>query len=845
MDRTLPIYEIEERIINGLNRHNRLIINAPTGSGKSTQIPQILLKHGLNGSGLILILQPRRIAARLLSRRVAQELNTKIGDLVGYQVRFEDVSSRNTKVKFITEGILLRNLLTNNRLDGVNILIFDEFHERHLYTDVSLARALHLQETVRPDLKIVVMSATLEMDALEKYLMPCDVVKSEGKTYPVEIDYYTPLKSKTGAIWEDTAKTFVHLRENWKSDGDVLIFLPGAYEIRKTIEELTNHPAAKDYLIFPLYGELPLEAQEAAIKQYDKKKIVVSTNIAETSITINGVTAVIDSGLVKIPMTDPITEITSLRTTQISRASAHQRAGRAGRTAPGFCVRMWAKENHSKLPEFETPEILRLELSEIMLLFKATGINSFSDFKWLDAPTSESLFAAERLLKELGALDENGNITDLGRQMSRFPLHPRYSRMLIEAQKYDNVYYAALIAAIIQTGDFTYDVSDSHQSRIQKDLFYGRDDSDFFMQIKAFEYAYENDFDYFKCRSMGIKSNIAYQIHSAHTQFLNISKNEGFNIGKKELKKEAIQKCMLVGFSDLVGKRINVSSNIAELVHGRKGRIYSNSVVKDPDLFVTAEIFESRMKSDNELLFYNITRIKEEWLRELFPNDIKKVESRYYYDPQTRSVIEEEAVFYRDLLLKKSQRVATPSDKTAKILAEKVLSGELILKDWDSTVDKWIMRVNLVSRSCPEVGIPFIGTEEKMFILEQICSEASTYKEIKERPVKNIVFSFLNEYQRGLVDKLAPERLNLSNGKMPKISYVENGLPYISMRIQELYDVDIIPKIAMDRVEVLVHILAPNMQPVQVTNDLKGFWERQYPQIKKQYQRLYPKHEWR
>ncbi|MCX7871813.1 MAG: ATP-dependent RNA helicase [Verrucomicrobiae bacterium] len=845
MGKSLPIYEVKEQIVSGLKRCNRMIIQSPTGSGKSTQVPQILVNNNLNGEGKILILQPRRIAARLLSRRVAYETGTKLGDLVGYQIRFEDVSSKNTKIKFVTEGVLLRSLLNNDTLNGVSVVIFDEFHERHLYTDVSLARVLHLQETMRPDLKIIVMSATLELDTLEKFLNPCEVVKSEGKSYPVDMKYCCPPMFANLPLWEKVGRGFLFYLSYYQDGGDVLIFLPGAYEIRKTIETLKEIKEARDYIIFPLYGELPVEAQEAAIRQYDKKKIVVATNIAETSITIDGITAVIDSGLARIPETDPITGISSLKVREISQSSANQRTGRAGRTSPGICIRLWDASEHSKRNAFEIPEILRLELSEIMLLFKASGINKLSEFKWFDAPRDESLFAAERLLKELGALDENGNLTEIGWMMSKFPVHPRYARMLIEAQRRDCVYHTALIASIIQTGNFIYPVSDSEYSKVQKNLFYSRDDSDFFMMIKAFEYALECDFDFEKCRLMGIKGNLAYQVHIAHQQFLSIAKREGFNTAKKNLDKQAIQKCILVGLSDLVGRRVHISNNMAELVRGRRGQIDNYTVVNEPDLFVASEVLDIERYKDYPLIFETITKIKEEWLKEIFPNDIKNTEPIYYYDTQSRSVIQEEVVLYRDLVLRKSQKPAPPSEITAKILAKKVLEGELVLKDWDAVVEKWILRVNLLNKWCPELEIPSIGNEEKLVMLEHICYGASTYKEIKERPVKNTVFSYLNEYQRSLVDKFAPERFKLSNGKTPRIVYVENGQPYISMRIQELYGVQSIPGIAMDRVEVLIHILAPNMQPVQITNDLKGFWERHYPEIKKQYQRLYPKHEWK
>jgi ATP-dependent helicase HrpB len=844
MDRSLPIYEVEDQIIEGVKNYTRVIIDAPTGSGKSTQIPQILLKNGLNGDGTILILQPRRIAARLLARRVAQEMDTRPGDIVGYQVRFEDVASRNTKIKFITEGILLRNLITNNTLKGVSILIFDEFHERHLYTDVSLAMALHLQKTVRPDLKIIVMSATLQIDELENYLSPCCVVKSEGKTYPVTIDFYNarglvPMLP----LWTDVVKTFKYYKNNYPEKGDVLIFLPGAYDIRKTIEKFQEEQVAEDYLIFPLYGELPLEAQEAAIKRYNKKKIVVATNIAETSVTIDGITTVIDSGLAKIPITDPLTGVSSLSIIDISKASADQRAGRAGRTAPGLCIRMWTKHQHEDRPDFEPPEIVRLELSEIVLLLKAAGINDLSVLSWFDEPPEESLFAAERLLRELGAIDEKGRITETGMKMAIFPLHPRYSRMLLESQKYNCVYYAALIAAIVQNNRLVGSLYLEEQAINCKRLLLGHEDSDFFMLMKAFNYAVENNFDFVKCLWAGIQAEVAYSIYSAHQQFLNIAESVGLSIAKSEFNKQAIRKCILVGFSDLVGKRVNISNDLAEVVHGRIGNIDSETVVKKPDLFVTSKIFKSEEKE--ELTFYQITRIEEEWLKELFPNDIKKSSPRRYYDPQTRSVMEEENILYRDLVLKKSLRVAAPSEETAKILAEKVRSGELILKDWDTSVDRWILRVNFLNKHCPELGIPHIGDEEKLAILQQICYGASTYKEIKDTPVKKTVYSFLNENQREIVDKFAPERLKLSNGKTPKVVYVENGSPYIAMRIQELYDVTSIPPIANGKVEVLVHILAPNMQPVQITNNLKRFWQEQYPDIKKQYLRLYPKHEWR
>src|SRR5262245_10232332 len=340
MSDRLPIYELEHPLLSRLKEAPRLILSSPTGSGKSTQVPQMLLKHGFLEKGQVVILQPRRLATRLLAARVAEELGVELGQDVGYQIRFDNVSSPKTKIKFVTEGILLRQMVQDPKLAGVSALVFDEFHERHLYGDITLARALDLQERERPDLQLLVMSATLDGDRLEKYLQPSARLVSEGRTFSISITHATAADERP--VWDQAADAFAR----HAGEGDVLVFMPGGYEIARTIDAIRDRSESKGYLLLPLHGELPPREQDAAVARYTRPKVVVATNVAETSITIDGIRAVIDSGLARIPRYDPNRGINTLLVEKISRASAEQRAGRAGRTAPGHCIRLWSEPEH-------------------------------------------------------------------------------------------------------------------------------------------------------------------------------------------------------------------------------------------------------------------------------------------------------------------------------------------------------------------------------------------------------------------------------------------------------------------------------------------------------------------
>lgn len=845
MAEVLPIYEIEQEIVGRLRTCRRLILQAPTGSGKSTQVPQMLLQHGLLQGGQVVILQPRRLAARLLAARVARERKAELGGEVGYQIRFERVAGPETKIKYVTEGILLRQMIEDPRLTGVQAVIFDEFHERHLYGDISLARTLELQEGDRPDLLVLVMSATLQAGMLEKYLQPCTVLTSEGRVFPVDIEYAAHRSGPQSLpVWDQAAEAFCRYRRSG-GEGDVLVFMPGGYEIQQTIEALCQCSEAKGYLLLPLHGELPPRDQDAAVSRYDQPKVVVSTNVAETSLTIDGIRLVIDSGLARIPRYDPHRGINTLLIEKISQASADQRCGRAGRTAAGRCVRLWSESEHRERPVHELPEIKRLDLAEVVLTLKAAGVQDLRRFRWLEPPAEQGLHDAETLLSDLGALDHQGAISPLGRSMLAFPVHPRYSRMLLAAQDYRCVYQAALIAALTQGRDLLLRNCGKAVNAFRESLFGEQASSDFWILMRAWSYAAKNNFRLEACRRAGIHGVTARQVGPLLDHFLGIARREGLSAEPASVPDEAVQKCILTGFSDRVARRLDEGTLRCELVHGRRGVLARESVVQQSPLLVAAEVreVEGAERSLNTLLSL-ATAIRPEWLQELFPEDFQ-TETRCSYDPALKRVIAEEQLRFRDLVISAKRVEPPPADAAARILAEEVVQGRLVLKNWDHGVEQWILRLNLLCRQCPELALPALQDDARRHLIEQICLGAVSYRDLKEREVRSVVRSWLSPSQQDLVERHAPERLALPNGKTPRITYVADGPPYIALRIQELYDVRESPAIALKRAPVLVHILAPNMRPVQITQDLTNFWREHYPKIKQELQRRYPKHEWR
>lgn len=839
MPSALPIYELDEEILSTLGSTNRLVLQAPTGSGKSTQVPQILLDGGVLGDGRCVILQPRRLAARMLAARVAKEREVELGTEVGYQIRLDNVSSSATRILFVTEGILLRQILADPCLPGITSLIFDEFHERHLYGDITLARALEIQQTLRPDLKILVMSATLDGGGVAEYLGGCPVLESAGRVFPVEIEHLAH-EPRDEPVWELAADAVARHFE--KSEGDVLVFMPGAYEINRTIREISAHLGHRA-AVLPLHGELPASEQDRAVNRTSGRKVIVSTNVAETSLTIDGITLVVDSGLARIARYDPHRGINTLFIEKISHASADQRAGRAGRTAPGRCVRLWTRRDHERRPPRELAEVKRLDLAETVLALKASGITDLRAFRWIEAPDAQALERAGTLLRDLGAVDRDGMITETGRRMLRFPVHPRYARMFLAADELGCVKAAALIAAITQNRSMLLR-ADRRTEEERLEIF-GTGSSDFLVLIRVFSWARSKDFRANECRQLAIHADSARQIGKLFSQFVDIARAEKLDVDRPAAPDADVARCILAGFADQVARRRSEGTLVCDVVHGRRGVLARNSVAQNSKFLVAAEISEIEGRAGDAQITLNLaTEIEESWLREMFPDDFSDAAEYHFDDSQNRVVVRRSKMF-RDLVLETQDRDAEPGPQASGCLAEQVKSGNLRLNGWDDAVDQWLERVNFLARTCPDWSLPRMGEDEREHVILLACDDAVCYRDIKEKAILPLARSLLTPAQQQLVDKHAPERLELPGGRRAKVTYPPNAEPFVAARIQDLYGVHDDLKIAQGRHPLTIQILAPNHRPVQITKSLRTFWAEAYPKLKSELQRRYPKHEWR
>jgi ATP-dependent helicase HrpB len=845
---SLPIHSVADQIVAGLATHGRIVLSAPTGSGKSTQVPQILV-DAAQIKGEVVVLQPRRLAARLLAKRVAQERGCQLGDEVGYQIRFENVVGPKTRIRFVTEAILLRQILQDPSLKGVGAVVFDEFHERHLTSDLSLSCALKSVQHQRPDLKLVVMSATLDIETLEGYLQPCARIEASGRMYPVAMRHMGAALNRDAApVWSRAAAAFrTAVREGF--EGDVLIFMPGAFEIRKTIAALEALPESRQYEVLPLHGELPPDAQDRAVSSGGRAKIIVSTNVAETSITIEGVRLVIDGGLARIARYDAGRGINSILVEPISRASAEQRMGRAGRTGPGTCLRLWSQAEHAARGERDEPEVKRIDLSETLLLLAAAGISQPEQFAWFEAPEPQALTRAHELLCDLGALDAVGAMTATGKKMAGFPLHPRYARMLLEADRHGVLPEVALIAGLSQGRSF-YRVS--RDARVRKEQLRQIEDqaderSDFFVHLQAWYMAREAKFHPSSCGALGIHGGAARQAGESARQLLQLAQRQGLDARAAALPDEAerICKCLLAGFSDHLAKRNDSGTRRCRMVHGRSGELRRESVVESP-LFVAAEIEEREVRGDVTVLLGMATTVEPVWLNELFPADFSDGVLTTY-DAGLRRVVSRSERCFRDLVLSVMDQGEPDFDRAAELLAAEVVAGNLNLKDWDVVVDNWIQRVNFVAQHCPETEIPAIDDEARQLLVEQICHGALSYKEIKDRPVLATVQEWISPEQHYYIDTHAPATMDLPRRRNPaKIRYEADGRAFIASKLQDFYDVPGSSlTVANGKVPLLVELLAPNQRPAHLTDDLDGFWGGAYAHVRKELAGRYPKHEWR
>ena len=547
----LPIDRHRDSIEHAMRSSTRIILQGPTGSGKSTRVPPWVADQV---GGKVLVLQPRRLAARLLARRVADEQGEALGERVGYQVRFENRTKSSTQLIYCTEGILLRMLVDDPELSDVSAVVFDEFHERHIFTDVSLARLLKLQAGARKDLLLVVMSATLDLQGLADRLAPCETIAAEGRSYPVDVEYLPASaltrKGRDVPVW-DLAASALRQALAHGVEGDVLVFMPGGYEIRRTIEAIRGQCRGNGLDVRALYGDLSAEDQDRALSGGAARRVIVSTNIAETSITIDGVRLVIDSGLARQSGFDPGHGINRLDMVSISQASAEQRRGRAGRTAPGVCLRLWSEAQHRRRPEHDVPEIHRVELSEVALGLKASGETDLHAFPWFDPPSQAAVDQADQLLRELGATDDRGELNAMGKRLLRFPVHPRFGRMMVEASQRHCLREVALVSALLQgralIAHRAKGGANEQMARAEELVLEHADPSDVEVLLRAYSFAHRNRFDATTCQRLGIHGGAAREAGRLQKHFLSVAKRMGFEVNEVPASSEEVVRCLLTG----------------------------------------------------------------------------------------------------------------------------------------------------------------------------------------------------------------------------------------------------------------------------------------------------------
>jgi len=845
----LPIESIRTEIITGLRETGRVVLTAPTGAGKSTQVPQMLLDEHPDLDGQIIVLQPRRLAARMLAKRVASERRVRLGMEVGFQVRFQEMANPDTRILYMTEGLFWRRLIQDPTLKGIGAVLFDEFHERHVDGDLALSRTVDIQKNQRPDLIIGVMSATLEVELATKFLAPCTVLRCEGRSYPVEI-LYSGDGSGEGSrpVWERVAKSLPEILRN-HPEGNALIFMPGAFEIRKTIEAIQNLKATRGIEVFSLHGEMPPEKQDQVLASGNKRKIIVSTNVAETSLTIDGVRIVIDSGLAKISRYDPKRGVNGLMTERISRASADQRAGRAGRVAPGVCLRLWKETDTAGMMPHTDPEVYRVDLAPGMLEMLAGGVGRASDFAWIESPSPEAISSAEKLLVDLGAICEiGGHITPEGKRMATFPLHPRYAKMLLEGEKRGCLGLVIQLAALVQGRPFLLPLKENKKERERQQLLMVDEmpGSDFFYLYRAFGKAAENGFSRDFCQQWGIHGLAAREAWQVAQQYLNLAKSQKMDFGESEsmVDLKEVRKCLLAAFPEQVARRLDRGTLRCALPGGRRGELRRSSIADNTSLVVVAEIDEVKKgSSGRELLLGLATEIEEAWLEELFPGSFSSgVET--VYDSDSRRVVVREVRKFGDLIIEEKSGGNADETKAAELLAGELQAGRITLKKWDQEVEQWIERVNFLSTHCPDYEVAIIDEEAKGMLLQEICLGSMSYREVKNKEILPVLKSWLASGMEPILDSEVPEYLEIPGRKKPVRLRYDNGEATLSLTVQELMKVKKHPTLASGTHPVLIEILAPNRRPVQITRDLTGFWLDSYPQIRKDLRGRYPKHDW-
>lgn len=833
----LPIDPLLPDVVGTLREHPSAVIEAPPGAGKTTRVPRALLEAGLAERGEIVVLEPRRLPARLAARFVASELGEEVGGRVGYQVRFEEAVSARTRLRFVTEGLLLRRLLASSRLEGVAAVVFDEFHERHLETDLSLALLHRLQQTERPELRLLVMSATLDAEPVARFLGDAPRLRSEGRQYEVTIEHTErpddrPLEARVaGAVRR-------LLRE--EPSGHILVFLPGVAEIRRAQQACDAAAREHDALVLPLYGDLSPAEQDRAVRPTSQRKVILATNVAETSVTIEDVTAVVDTGLARVASHNSWSGMRTLQLKRISQASAAQRAGRAGRTRPGRCLRLYGRMDLVSQPEFDKPEILRADLADAVLMLRALGVVHTHELDWLDAPPQEAVSAAEGLLAALHAIDAKGRLTQVGEQLLRLPVHPRLGRIVVEAQRRGVVAEGCTIAALLGERDVRVGRGPAQTSH----------DSDVLLLAELFARADEERFERRRVEALGLNGGAVRTVARARDQLLRAVRAGAERVSRRyDAKREqAALISVLAGYPDRVARRRASGagkSGGAELLlaSGGAARLADSSVVQHAEWMVALDVEEGGARDRRDPLVRLASAIEPDWLIDLFADDVVEV-NELQWNEHGQRVEEVSRMSFGALTLDETRRRASSSPQATALLVQRARQAGLASFVDAEALEALLRRLRFVRRHGGAQGLLELDEAGLWLLLEEACQGATSFGELREAGLLALLQAHLTPEQRRALEQQAPERVTLPGGRQLPVHYENDQPPWVESWLQDFFGLGKGPAVAGGRVPLTLHLLAPNRRPVQVTTDLEGFWERHYPELKKSLSRRYPKHSW-
>jgi len=817
---SLPIDPLLPQIVASLRGNPNLVLQADPGAGKTTRVPPALLEAGLLGDGECWILEPRRLAARLAATRVADELGEALGQRAGYAVRFEQKVSKATRLRFVTEGLLLRRLHGDPQLKGIAAVVLDEFHERHLHTDLGITLLRRLQRGSRPDLKLLVMSATLDPGPVAAYL-DAPVLRSEGRAFPVDTAFLPRPDDRPIEAQVSDALDRLYgegLKEH------TLVFLPGAVEIRACLKGCEAVAARRGLSLRPLHGELSPDAQAHALEVTGTPKVILSTNVAESSVTLDGIGAVVDSGLGREASHSPWSGLSGLRTTRISQARCTQRTGRAGRTGPGRCLRLYTEADFGARPAFDMPELQRSDLAEPLLSLHGMGIAEPGALDWFEAPPAASLTAAETLLTRLGALAD-GALTPVGRRMADLPLHPRLARLAVAGDDLGIPQLALRAAALLETGNLT-----ARQGLDRAPVKTGHGaDSDLLLRLDQFEEAEAASFSAGACRAAGLDASAVHRAKRAVQSLARLLPSPA----EPSEAEPRLLKALLQAYPDRVGQ---LSANgTCAFAGGGGAKLDPASRVRRPGLILALEAEAMKQGTGGQTLIRLASRCEADWLLDAFPERLEDVDE-VLFNASAGRVERRSEIRYDGLGIDMSRGPADPADpRVAGLLAQALKERPL-----DEVPARYLARLAFLRKHRTDLDLPedLLGP-----LLAGACAGRTTLREVQDVDWPAALRQAFPAETLRLLEAWAPETFQLPKGRPTKVHY-EDDPPWIASRLQDFWGLKKTPAVAGGAVPLVLHLLAPNMRAVQVTTDLAGFWQRVYKELRPGLSRRYPKHHW-